>query len=132
MNWHDEIPRLFRHPLDELAMAFFVREKMKNDWEATREDLRLTFGQDWERIVRNLCEDGILRREDADGVIRLRVVAPGDKKREKCRILGKNKREKTNCTQKNAKIYTDNHVEPQERVYIHGEPRGEEITSKNN
>lgn len=128
MNWHDEIPRLFRHSLDEIAMAFFVREKMRNDWVATREDLRLTFGQDWERIVKNLCEDGILRCAKESGGLRLTVVAPGDKKREKCRILGKNKREKIKCTQKNTKIYTDIHTP---LVYIHGDTRGGEITSKN-
>lgn len=92
MAWFDEIPHLFRRPIAEIGFAFYVREKMKNDLTADAEDLRLTIGQDWERVLDGLRRDGIMKVSHDGRRYRLMVTAPGDKKRARCRDIGRRKR----------------------------------------
>lgn len=98
IHWFDEIQQLFKHPIDEVGAVFFVREKMNNDWTADGEQLRLVFGQDWERIVESLRSDGILNVV-RDGVLfRLSVTAPGDRKRRRTALINRKRRRQSKGT----------------------------------
>ena len=92
MRWFDEIPSLFRRPIGEIGFAFYVREKMKNDMRCDAEELRLTIGQEWMDTIENMRRNGILHVEKTDNSYRLYVVAPGDKKRIRCKKIGRRNR----------------------------------------
>lgn len=92
MSWYDEIPHLCRRSMSEIGFAFYVREKMKNKLIATDDDLRLTLGPDWNKIIGHLVADGIMKKHPCGRRWILSVVAPGDRKRERCRQIGRKNR----------------------------------------
>ena len=92
MHWYDEIPQLFRLTLSEIGFAFYVREKMKNDLIADREELLVTLGPDWEVTIDNMKKRGVLTVSQDGRFMRFSVQAPGDKKRERCKKIGRRKR----------------------------------------
>lgn len=92
MRWFDEFPQLFRRPISEIGFAFYVREKMKNDLRCDRDELRQTLGPEWAETVENLRKNGIMSIEKTDGIYRFTVSAPGDRKRDRCRKIGRRKR----------------------------------------
>jgi hypothetical protein len=92
MSWFDEIPQLFRLTIGEIGFIFYIREKMKNDLVADSEELRLTLGPQWETIISNLKNHGVLDAHSDGSRWHFSVRAPGDKKRERCKKLGRKKR----------------------------------------
>ena len=60
MSWFDEFPQLFRMSLSEIGFIFYIREKMKNDLIADREELRITLGPQWEATISRLKNHGVL------------------------------------------------------------------------
>jgi hypothetical protein len=89
MAWFDEIAHLFRRPMAEIGFVFFVREKMRNDLQLTADELRQILGPGWFSTVDNLRRSGIISLKLTDKVYKLSVVAPGDKKRARCRAIGR-------------------------------------------
>ena len=92
MKWFDEV-RLCSRPLAEIGLAFFVREICKNECHVNKWDLRDTFGPQCETLMQNLVCARILEIEDIGNRLLLTIRAPGDKKRERCRKLGRKRRE---------------------------------------
>lgn len=90
-SWYEET-RIARHPLAEIGLAFYVREILRNNCIVNRWDLRATFGPQCMEHITNLKRAGILVLEPVGDMISLKVVAPGDRKRERCRKIGKENR----------------------------------------
>jgi hypothetical protein len=87
MSWFDEFPQLFRRPMSEIGFAFYVREKMKNNLCCDKDELRQTLGPEWPGVVENLRRSGILIVTENGGTFSFSIMAPGDKKRERCKNL---------------------------------------------
>ncbi|MBR1922003.1 MAG: hypothetical protein IJ829_08435 [Kiritimatiellae bacterium] len=90
-KWFEET-RLMRHPLAEIGLAFVVREVFGNDCRVNKWDLRETFGPKCVEQIGNLQRAGILVVEPIGDMLQLRVVASGDRKRERCRKIGGDRR----------------------------------------
>ena len=99
MKWFDEV-RLCSRPLAEIGLAFFVREICKNECHVNKWDLRDTFGVECETLMQNLVSARILEIEDIGNRLSLTIRAPGDKKRERCRHLGRKRREEIKTRKK--------------------------------
>lgn len=90
-KWLEET-RLSRHPLAEIGLAVVIREMLGNNCVVNMFDLRATYGYEVEALLEGLRREGILEiyREGAN--VRLNIVAPGDAKRERCKLLGRLRR----------------------------------------
>lgn len=85
-RWFDEV-RLSRHPIAEIGIAFYIREILRNDCVVNKWDLRDTFGMDFETRLESLRKAGMLVVEELGSQVKLTIVAPGDKKRERTRLI---------------------------------------------
>lgn len=83
------------HPLDEVGAAFFIRVAMKNECLVNKWDVRDMFGPQCARIIQNLQRSGCLKVEEAGSMLSMKIVARSDAKRERCRLLGRKRRNKT-------------------------------------
>jgi hypothetical protein len=92
MAWFDEMIQLFRRPIGEIGFAFLVREKMHNELVISSDELRQILGAEWQTVVENLRKAGIMTVEMVGKNYKLSVVAPGDKKRARCRAIGRKNR----------------------------------------
>lgn len=90
-RWYEET-QIARHPLAEIGLAFYVREVLKNNCLVNRWDLKETFGPQCVEPLANLERAGILVSEPVGDMISLKIVAPGDRKRARCRKIGKENR----------------------------------------
>ncbi|MBR4615037.1 MAG: hypothetical protein IKO55_05470 [Kiritimatiellae bacterium] len=90
-RWFDEV-RLSSHPIEEIGAAFYVREILKNDCLINKWDLRDVFGPRYESILENLRRSDMLKMETVGSLLSLSIVAPGDRKRERCRRIGQSNR----------------------------------------
>ena len=88
MKWLTEI-RATRRSLAEIGLLVVVREVFGNDFALTPVQADETLGRGWRPLADGLRRSGMLRVEKGRSVVRMSVVAPGDKKREKCRRLGR-------------------------------------------
>lgn len=91
MEWFDEV-RLSRHQIAEIGVAFYIRKMMKNRWIPSFDDLREAFGPSWREYVDSLKRSGMLKAEWMHRSVSLRIVAPGDKRRERNRKIHQRKR----------------------------------------
>ena len=85
-RWYEEA-RLCQHPVEEIGAAFYIREILNNNCLINRWDLRDVFGDGFETILENLRKSGLLRIEATGTQVALKIITPGDKKRERCRSL---------------------------------------------
>lgn len=92
MQWFDEV-RLSRHPIAEIGVAFYIRTMMKNAWTPSIDDLREVFGPEWERHLEGLRRAGMLRMTRNNRSVSLKIVAPGDKRRDDVRRMVKRRRD---------------------------------------
>ena len=90
-KWFEET-KITRHSLAEIGLAFYVREIFHNDCRVNAWDLRETFGQQCDTYISNLQRAGILKIEPIGDMLQLRIVAPGDRKRERCLRIVKSNR----------------------------------------
>ena len=88
MKWLTEI-RATRRSLAEIGLLVVVREVFGNDFALTVVQADETLGHGWRPLAEALRGAGMLRIEQCRSIIRMSVVAPGDKKRESCRKLGR-------------------------------------------
>jgi hypothetical protein len=65
---------------------------MKNDLRCDKDELQQTLGPEWPGIVENLRRSGILIVTENGGTFSFSITAPGDKKRERCKKIGQQKR----------------------------------------
>lgn len=91
MEWFDEV-RLSRHSIAEIGVAFYIRRMMKNRWTPSFDDLREAFGHEWREHLEALRRSGMLKVEWFKRSASLRIVAPGDKRRERNRKIQLRKR----------------------------------------
>lgn len=91
MEWFDEV-RLSRHAIAEIGVAFYIRRMMRNSWTPSYEDLREAFGADWRDLLESLRRSGMLRVEYFKRTASLKIVAPGDARRERNRKIQIRKR----------------------------------------
>lgn len=91
MEWFDEV-RLSRHPITEIGVAFYIRRMMKNKWSPSFDDLREAFGPSWREYLEALNRRGMLKAEWYQRTVSLKIVAPGDKRRERNRKIHQRKR----------------------------------------
>lgn len=91
MKWMEEL-RITRRPLDEIGLATIVRECFGNNLSMTLDDANDTLGIGWDKKAEELRRAGILRYEIADRRVTMKVVAPGDRKRERCKKLNKRRK----------------------------------------
>lgn len=91
VRWFDEV-RLASHPIAEIGAAFYIREMLGNDCRVNKWDLREVFGEGCETYLENLRRAGMLQVEECGQQLSLRIVAPGDRKRERCRMIARKKR----------------------------------------
>ena len=87
-KWFEEV-RLGSRPLEEIGAAFYIREMLGNDCLVNKWDLRAVFGNGYTDMLERLRSAGILDMEAVGCQLRLSIVAPGDKKRQRCRELVK-------------------------------------------
>ena len=85
-KWFEEV-RLGSRPLEEIGAAFYVREILGNNCLVNKWDLRAVFGAGCADMLERLRRDGILVVESVGSQLRLSIVAPGDKKRRRCKEL---------------------------------------------
>ena len=85
-KWFEEV-RLGSRPLEEIGAAFYIREMLGNDCLVNKWDLRAVFGNGYADMLERLRSAGILDMEAVGCQLRLSIVAPGDKKRQRCRKL---------------------------------------------
>jgi len=90
-RWFDEV-RLSRHPIEEIGVAFYIREMLGNDCMVNKWDLKDTFGEGCDVYLENLRRSGMLVVEYVGNMISMKIKAPGDKKRERCRELARKHR----------------------------------------
>lgn len=91
-KWFDEV-NLSSHPIEEIGIAFYIREILKNNCTINVWDLRETFGERYLEHISNLKREGILRIRQIDTQhIRMHIFARGDKHREKSRKRQETKR----------------------------------------
>lgn len=89
MNWIEEL----KSPTSrEIGLATQIRTVMKNEWLASADDLRDFIGPDWRELVEDFRRKGQLRVQKTRTRYILRIVLPGDRKREKIRKLAAKKR----------------------------------------
>lgn len=88
MKWLTEI-RATRRSLAEIGLLVVVREVFGNDFALTPVQADETLGHGWRPLAEALRKAGMMRIESGRSVVRMSVVAPGDKKRESCRKLGR-------------------------------------------
>jgi len=87
MKWLAEI-RATRRSLAEIGLLVVVREVFRNNCEMKWNDADDTLGPGWAVHARALAKAGMLNLEHDGLSVRMSVVAPGDKKRERSRKLG--------------------------------------------
>ena len=85
-KWFEEV-RLGSRPLEEIGAAFYIREVLGNDCLVNKWDLRTVFGSGCADMLERLRSAGILVVESVGSQLRLSIVAPGDKKRRRCKKL---------------------------------------------
>lgn len=85
-KWFEEV-RLGSRPLEEIGAAFYIREILGNDCLVNKWDLRAVFGTGCADMLERLQKAGILVVEAVGSQLRLSIVAPGDKKRRRCKKL---------------------------------------------
>lgn len=85
-KWFEEV-RLGSRPLEEIGAAFYIREMLGNDCLVNKWDLRAVFGAGCADMLERLRNAGILVVEVVGSQLRLSIVAPGDKKRKRCKKL---------------------------------------------
>ena len=85
-KWFEEV-RLGSRPLEEIGAAFYVREMLGNNCLVNKWDLKSIFGDKYCEIINRLKSAGMLEVETVGSQMRLSIVAPGDKKRMRCRRL---------------------------------------------
>lgn len=81
MKWYEEI-RLTRRPLEQIGIAFLVREVFGNDMRMSVLDADDVLGPGWRSKAEELKKAGALRMEIGDGMVHMTVEAPGDVKRD--------------------------------------------------
>ncbi len=85
-KWFEEV-RLSSRPLAEIGAAFYIREMLGNKCLVNKWDLKAVFGDGYAEILERLRAAGMLEVEAVGSQLRLSIVAPGDKKRRRCRKL---------------------------------------------
>lgn len=83
MKWLTEI-RASRCSLAEIGLLVVVRVVFKNNLEMSCADADETLGPGWATLARGLAKAGMLRVQHNGLWVRMCVVAPGDRKRERC------------------------------------------------
>ena len=85
-KWFEEV-RLSSRPLAEIGAAFYIREMLGNRCLVNKWDLKAVFGDGYADLLESLRRAGMLEVEAVGSKLRLSIVAPGDKKRRRCRKL---------------------------------------------
>ena len=93
MNWSDEI-RLSRLPDAEAGLLCKVRLTFKGTFVGCATAADDVFGPGWRERAERLRRAGVLKVKTADGLVRLTVIVPGDKKRERVRLANRKYRAK--------------------------------------
>lgn len=88
MKWLTEI-RATRRSLAEIGLLTVVREVFGNSLALTSIQADETLGAGWRMLAEALRKAGMLRFSERRGVVAMSVAAPGDRKRERCRKLGR-------------------------------------------
>jgi len=88
MKWLAEI-RATRRSLAEIGLLVVVRVIFRNSFEMQWKDADETLGEGWANHAKALAKDGMLHLSHDGLWVRMKVVAPGDRKRERSRRLGK-------------------------------------------
>lgn len=86
-RWFEEV-RLSRHPIAEIGAAFYIREMLGNNCLVSPFDLKDVFGENFDVTLENLRRAGMLEVFTVGNQLSLKIVAPGDAKRERCRLIG--------------------------------------------
>lgn len=81
MKWYEEL-RLTRMPIEQIGMAFIVREVFGNDLRLSTINADEVFGPGWRAKADELRRAGIIKLTINDGMVFMKVVAHGDRKRE--------------------------------------------------
>lgn len=90
MKWLEEV-RATRRTLTEIGLMVVVREVFANRFSMAPKMADDTLGTGWRAVAERLGRAGMM--EVAVGrTVRLRVVAPGDRKRARCRSIGRKNR----------------------------------------
>jgi hypothetical protein len=87
MKWLAEI-RATRRSLAEIGLLVVVREVFRNRCEMQWHDADETLGPGWAVHAKALAKAGMLNLQHDGLSVRMSVIAPGDKKRERLRKLG--------------------------------------------
>lgn len=90
-RWFEEV-RLGRHCISDIGAAFYVREMLNNECLVNKWDLRDVFGPDANAILERLQRAGMLKVTVIGSQLKMKIVAPGDRKRKRCRELGRTNR----------------------------------------
>ena len=85
-KWFEEV-RLGNRPLEEIGAAFYIREMLGNNCLVNKWDVKCIFGERCGEILKHLKNAKILEVETVGSQMRLSIVAPGDKKRMRCRKI---------------------------------------------
>ena len=91
MKWLAEI-RASRRSLAEIGLLVVVRVAFRNKLEMSCADADETLGPGWATIARDLAKAGMLRVLHNGLWVRMSIVAPGDRKRERCKNIMRRKR----------------------------------------
>jgi hypothetical protein len=86
LKWLSEI-RATRRSLAEIGLLIIIREIFKNNLEMSLEDADETLGSGWMGTAKRLSNAGMITVTHDGLHIRMRVDAPGDRKRERTRRL---------------------------------------------
>lgn len=85
-KWFEEV-RLGNRSLVEIGAAFYIREMLGNNCLVNKWDLKSIFGEGYAAILENLQQAGMLKVEAVGSQLRLSIVAPGDRKRTRCKQI---------------------------------------------
>jgi len=91
MKWLTEI-RATRRSLAEIGLLVLVRIAFRNNFEMSCADADETLGPNWYAIANALVKAGMLKLQHNGLWVRMRVAAPGDWKRERCRNIMRRRR----------------------------------------
>lgn len=94
MSWIEELKRV---TIREVGLATQIRDVMKNEWNASEEDLREFIGPDWREVLDSFRRKGQLKVRRNGKRYLLKVVVHGDRKREKIKNLAAKKRTGKDC-----------------------------------
>ena len=85
-KWFEEV-RLGNRPLVEIGAAFYIREMLGNNCLVNKWDIKSIFGDGYAAILEDLRRAGMLKVETIGSQLKLSIVAPGDRKRTRCKKL---------------------------------------------